>query len=66
MTTPGRSALARVASWSFIAMSVRPRCGIDIIFNASPAHRGQPTTSGQLRMENACSVIPQPDSHRNR
>lgn len=47
-------------------MPVRPRCGIDIIFSASPAHCGQSTTSGQLCMENLCSVIPQPDSHRNR
>ncbi|WP_156434442.1 hypothetical protein [Mycobacterium sp. IS-1590] len=65
MTTPGRSALARVASWSFIAMSVRPKWGIGIIFSACPAHCGQSTMSGQLCMENACSVIPQPDSHRN-
>ncbi|MHC9293748.1 hypothetical protein ACRCUN_14850 [Mycobacterium sp. LTG2003] len=61
-TTPGLSAVARVASCSAIARLLpRPRLGAAIILRAGPEQVGHSIASGRELIEYSCFVVPQPD-----
>ncbi|OLP00085.1 hypothetical protein BVU76_22155 [Mycolicibacterium porcinum] len=65
-TTAGRSAEARVASCSAMAVEPpRPRFGAPMARRAGPWQPGQSITSGRALIEYIFFVTPQPDAHRN-
>ncbi|PQD97799.1 hypothetical protein CYL16_25760 [Mycobacterium sp. EPG1] len=65
-TTPGVSAVLRVASCNAIAVpEERPRLGAAIIRRAGPRQVGQVISSGRLCIECICCVTAQPDRQRN-
>ncbi|MUL83721.1 hypothetical protein FZI95_28135 [Mycobacterium sp. CBMA247] len=65
-TTAGRSAVARVASWSAMAVPPpRPRFGAAMVLRAVPRQSWQSITSGRVLIEYIFFVTPQPESQRN-
>ncbi|NOP94583.1 hypothetical protein HGK70_01615 [Mycolicibacterium fortuitum] len=65
-TTAGRSADARVASCSAMALEPpRPRLGAAMVRRAGPRQSGQSMTSGRALIGYIFFVTSQPDAQRN-